>query len=484
MPLFSSFPKKGENAVTNKSPNISGPAISGTERGRTSFYGHYLGVIKDVFDPSHMGIVKVYIPEICGQDPQDDARWINCSYASPFMNTTPPADKGVPQQSSGIWATPVDVNQSVIVIFIKGDVNQAFYIASVPEAYQNRDIAGSAPNIKDDKDPLARTNPDRTGKTDASKNSGGVSQADNYRRINSGLGVDSGRSPPSGPTMNTPSSSMVISSPGSKVGANSKDPAVNPMGFTSVNYNDVKFQDGNINNGPGNTTTTTQRTGGHSIRLEDDIGYEHIGLISRSGHQIIMNDTKGCIYINSANGNNWIEMSKDGKIDIYARDSVSIRTQADFNFYADRDFNVHAGRYINLVAEEHLTTNSRYTSVFSKEDLKLHTMKNMHVKCVDDFTLECKSYSLKSVQDSMLDALPGNLLINCKKSRTAQSVQPHQLSATNGGPESFIRRIPMPEPWPDHETKFDNNWKSDNTRRATSSPTLTDMDPLFGKGNV
>jgi hypothetical protein len=478
MPLFSSFPRKGENAVTNKSPNISGPAISGTERGRTSFYGHYLGVIKDVFDPSHMGIVRVYIPEMCGLDPQDSARWINCSYASPFMNTTPPADKNLPQQSSGLWATPVDVNQSVIVIFIKGDVNQAFYIASVPEAYQNRDIAGSAPNIKDDKDPLARTNPDRTGKTETSKSSGGVSQADNYKRINAGLGVDSGRSPPSGPTMNTPSSSIVLSSPGNKVGPNTKDPAINPMGFTQVNYNDIEFIDGGTHDG-----TTTQRSGGHTIRLEDDVSYEHLGLISRSGHQIIMNDTKGCIYINSANGNNWIELTKDGKIDIYARDSVSIRTQADFNFYADRDFNVHAGRYINLVADEHLTTNARKTSMYTAENHNITTKQKLNIKSIEDFTLECRSYSLKAIQDSMLDALPGNLLINCKKSRTAHTVRPHKLAATTGGPESFIRRIPMPEPWPDHETKYDNNWQGDNSKRGSTSPTLTDMDPLFGQGN-
>ena len=484
MSLHNSFPNKGEFNVTNKSPNISGPAIAGTDRGRTAFYGHYLGVIKDVFDPSHMGIVKVYIPEICGVDPQDKSRWVNCSYASPFFNTTPPADKNIPQQSSGLWATPVDVNQSVIVIFIKGDVNQAFYIACVPEAYQNRDVAGAAPNIQDDKDPLARTNPDRTGKVVAGQNSGGVSQADNQRGINAGLGVDSGRKPPSGPAMNTPSSCLVLSSPGNKVGPNTKDPAINPMGWTNVNYNDVEFFDGKINNGPGNTQTGTQRSGGHTIRLEDDISYEHMGFISRSGHQIIMNDAKGCIYINSANGNNWIELTKDGKIDIYARDSVSIRTQADFNFYADRDFNVHAGRYINLVAAEHLSTNSRFTSMHSDEDHKITVKKNMEIKVIEDYTLECRSFSFKSIQDSSIDTLPANLFMNSNKARTAATVRKHKLVATKGGPESFIRRIPMPEPWPDHETKFDKNWKADNDQRGATSPTFTDMDPLHQQGSI
>lgn len=483
MSLFSNRPKRGEFDVTNKSPNIYGPTIEGSERGRAAFYGHYLGVIKDVFDPTHMGIVQVYIPEICGVDPQDSSRWISCSYASPFINTTPPADKNIPQKSSGFWATPSDVNQTVIVIFIKGDVNQGFYFASVPEAYQNRDMARNAPNIKDEQDPTARTNPERTGKLSPDKNSGGIDQTSTQQGVNSGLAVDTGRRPPSGPAMNTPSSCVVLSSPGNKVGPNTKDAAINPMGYTSVNYPGMEIYDGKINNGPGNTSTSTQRTGGHTIRLEDDVSYEHIGLISRSGHQIIMNDTKGCVYINTANGNNWIELTKDGKIDIYARDSVSIRTQADFNFYADRDFNVHAGRYINLVAEDHLTTNSRFTSMYSSDDHKITTKTTMHIKCIDDFKLECKSYSLKASQDSSLDTLPGNLFLNCSRSKSADMVRPHQMAATLGGPESFIRRIPMPEPWPDHETKYDNNWKGDNDKRGATSPTLTDMEPLFGKGN-
>lgn len=482
MSLFSNRPKKGQFEVSNKSPNIYGPENANTNRGSTAYYGHYLGVIKDVFDPSHMGIVQVYIPEICGVDPQDSSRWINCSYASPFMNTTPPADKNIPQQSSGLWANPVDVNQSVIVIFIKGDVNQAFYIACVPEAYQNRDVAGAAPNIKDNKDPLVRTNPDRTGKTQAENSPGGVDQVGNYKKVQSGLAVDSGRAPPSGPAMNTPSSCVVLSSPGTKLGANSKSGAINPLGYTKVNYNDISFLDGNIQNGPGNTQTSTQRTGGHSIRLEDDVNYEHLGLISRSGHQIIMNDTKGCIYINSANGNNWIELTKDGKIDIYARDSVSIRTQADFNFYADRDFNVHAGRYINLLAENHLTVNTKNASVYASEDINVMTKQKLNLKVMEDFILDCKSFSIKGVQDGSLDTVGGNFFINCNKGKTAPMVRPHKLSATVGGPDSFIRRIPMPEPWPDHETKYET-WDKNNVQRGATSPTMTDMDPLFGQGN-
>jgi len=480
----SPFPIKAQQKPSNKSPNIRGPAIYGTERGKVAFFGHYLGTIKDVFDPTFMGIIRVYIPEICGNEPQDEARWINCRYASPFFNQTPPADKNIPQKSSGFWGTPVDVNQAVIVIFIQGDINSGYYIASVPEAYQNRDIAGGAINIQDEKDPLMHANPPRVGRVYAAADSGGLDQFREYDLVNAGLAVDTGRAPPSGPSMNSPSSTVVLRSPGNKTLPNVTDPAINGKGYIETNYKDVKYFDGQIPNGPGNKPTTTQRTGGHIIRLEDDISYEHIGIISRSGHQIIMNDTKGCIYINTHAGNNWIELTKDGKIDIYARDSVSIRTQADFNFYADRDFNVHAGRHINLVADEGLVTNSRSMDSHVKEDYKITVKQNMHIRTFEDYTLESKSFSLKSIQDSFIDTLPANLFINCGKARTAATVTMHKFTPTLGGPESFMKRIPMPEPWPDHETKFDNDWKSDNDKRIKTSPPFTDINSNFKKGSV
>ena len=120
----------------------------------------------------------------------------------------------------------------------------------------------------------------------------------------------------------------------------------------------------------------------------------------------------------------------------------------------------------------------------SDEDHKITVKKNMEIKVIEDYTLECRSFSFKSIQDSSIDTLPANLFMNSNKARTAATVRKHKLVATKGGPESFIRRIPMPEPWPDHETKFDKNWKADNDQRGATSPTFTDMDPLHQQGSI
>jgi uncharacterized protein (DUF2345 family) len=77
---------------------------------------------------------------------------------------------------------------------------------------------------------------------------------------------------------------------------------------------------------------------------------------TRTGHQILMHNSEDLIYIGNARGTTWIELTSDGKIDIFAEDSISIHTKQDFNFYADRDINMEAGRNFNLkVAERHQT---------------------------------------------------------------------------------------------------------------------------------
>ena len=69
---------------------------------------------------------------------------------------------------------------------------------------------------------------------------------------------------------------------------------------------------------------------------------------TRTGHQILLHNSEDLIYIGNAKGTAWIELTSNGKIDIYAADSISVHTKADMNFYADRDINMEAGRNVNI----------------------------------------------------------------------------------------------------------------------------------------
>jgi hypothetical protein len=74
-----------------------------------------------------------------------------------------------------------------------------------------------------------------------------------------------------------------------------------------------------------------------------------------------MHNTADLIYIANAKGTAWLEFTSDGKIDIYAADSVSIHTEGDFNLKADRDFNLHASRNFNVYAENEINLNANAT---------------------------------------------------------------------------------------------------------------------------
>jgi len=469
------YANKGRHEVSNATPNISGPATYGSERGRVSFFGHYLGVVKDSMDPTNHGRLRVYISDICGTDPNNSDSWIPVSYASPMNNTTPPPSKDLPRRSSGIQMQPVDINQSVIVIFINGDINQGFYIACVPEPYQNRDISGASPNITDENDPLARANPTTRGKLSAQGSSGRIDPANNYVNISRGLGIDTIRSPTK--SINTPSTTFSISSPGNKIMPHDPEGNINPSGWLETAYPEVIMETDSIMSGgtDGPYNTVSQRTGGHVFRMEDDKDNEHLALVSRSGHTITMNDTKGVIYITTGTGNGWIELSKDGKIDIYSRDSISVRTQADFNFFADRDFNLHAGRHINLKAGNQMVVNTRLLSMHTDEDMKLTVGSDLNLSVGQDYILNASTFNINADNSSSIDAKP--LFINSNRGRVASTTSPLSMSSTWGSPESFIRRIPMAEPWAGHEVNFDGSWDADNTQRQITSADFSDMTP-------
>lgn len=151
MSLFNNnFNKPGQGMkMSSVSTFTSGPANANNDRGTVMLYGTYIGIVKNVFDPSHMGRVQVFIPEVSGNDPENPNTWIWVSYSSPFLNTTTQGTgKLAPQQSSGFWGTPKDVGMSVLCMFASGDINKGFYIGSIPEAFQNRDIAGGGPEMQ------------------------------------------------------------------------------------------------------------------------------------------------------------------------------------------------------------------------------------------------------------------------------------------------------------------------------------------------
>ena len=72
------------------------------------------------------------------------------------------------------------------------------------------------------------------------------------------------------------------------------------------------------------------RRKGHSITLDDgdvDGNSNQIRLRTSTGHQILMNDTEGVIYVGNARGTVWIELNNTGTMDVFANDSINFRNE-------------------------------------------------------------------------------------------------------------------------------------------------------------
>jgi hypothetical protein len=82
-----------------------------------------------------------------------------------------------------------------------------------------------------------------------------------------------------------------------------------------------------------------------------------IRLRTAGGHQILMNDVadaqpggtgRGVLYIASASGNQWMEFSSDGSINIYGAMGVNVRSEGPLNFHSDSAVNINSGGSVNI----------------------------------------------------------------------------------------------------------------------------------------
>ena len=236
------------------------------------------------------------------------------------------------------------------------------------------------------------------------------------------------------------------------------------------------------------------------------VGSEYFRIRTRTGHQLLMHNSEDLIYIGNAKGTTWIELTSNGKIDIFAEDSISIHTKNDLNIRADRDINMEAKRNINMKTVEGRIQSEAATDLINivTKDLKTHVKGNHHLTVdVDSFSkvtgesnvtvdgklkiLSTGTISLKTSVDLRLQAgtntniksagkhieEAARIEMNCDPAASAESaivsVVPEELSVfelavvddtlvwkdtqykSQETVSSIMKRIPMHEPWLDHE---------------------------------
>lgn len=517
-------------------------------------YGTYEAVVISQLDPKRSGALQVELLKstTAGNQPERSGQVVTVHYLSPFAGITPlnaTSDNDTfqaTQKSYGMWMVPPDPGTRVLVVFAEGNLSRGFWIGCVQDAYMNwmtpDPWSGTVYNNanQDRKLPVGEFNKVRqTGAgTDPNKYIKPWNQ-DFYTTLGrQGLLDDDVRGPAnSSSRREVPSAVFGISTPGPLDKRNGAPKAnvgtadartqvfASRFGGSSIVFDDgdeTKIRKSFAGQGP---KAYADLSAGETDGLVQIPYNECIRLRTRTGHQILMHNSEDLIYIGNAAGSTWIELTSNGKIDIFADDSISIRTSVDVNISADRDLNFTAARDINFNAgrDYKLTVNQNYDTkvgVNAKFDIGANydqfvgaTQKvyvggegNLIVagahKVTSLATLDIKTNGARKDTQASLAVKSGgfnhftsggnteisaaNILasagrIDLNGPAAAEAAEAAgAATATSATPALWPVRVPQHEPWRGHEHLDPLTFTPSLTQASTSpSPSLRNTTPLI-----
>lgn len=452
--------------------------------GNPAEFGPFYGIVKNTTDSIRSGRIQVYITAFGDGNEDDSDKWTWVSYLPSFFGSTPynPSSQGFGSyvdgnsNSYGMWFTPPDLEVTVLVVFANGDRSQGFYIGVVPDqsiGHMVPAVGASAAWVPENENQKVYFK-DAVQLPVVEINTNNLSLEENPKffdkpkpiqavvastMFSQGLINDTERGPiTSSSQRESPSAVFGWSTPGMPI----YQGGLKPNNIQQkINAGEVKPQDVRV----------IGRTGGHSLVMDDgDINGDNrlLRLRTISGHQITMSDSGDFIYIVHANGLSWVELGKEGTVDVYAANSVNLRTQGDFNFHADRDINLFAGRYFNAKSMEIMNLESQGdTNIISKTSMNLWSQATIQVKADGALTLDSASGSWAGGSSLVFKA--GGIDLNGPDAPSVTPPEPivktifddTKFSSSSGWQideqalESVVSRAPTHEPWPDHNTGVD-----------------------------
>jgi len=360
--------------------------------------GPFIGEVMNNRDPARIGRIQVYIPELGGQDKEDSSSWRTVRYMSPFFGNTPHAGStdgfgkgngdGNPN-SYGMWFTVPDVGVKVMCIFVQGDPNQGYYFGCIPDPdlmHMVPAVGASSTFVTDNDEqaqrfagatrlPVAEMNVENPQVRENSQAFAAprpvhaVTAATMYQQ---GVINDRVRGPiGSTAYRESPSAVFGILTPG------------RPIYKSGINEYNVKqsFASGGVTQ---DDLEVVGRKGGHSFIMDDgDItGNDNLVRIrTAKGHQITLSDDGNCLHIMHANGQSWVELGKEGTVDMYAANSINLRSQGDVNIHADQSLNLYGGVTASLHGKKAaFVEGEEILSLIGEKAVNMYSTKSISVK--------------------------------------------------------------------------------------------------------
>jgi len=473
-------------------------------------FGPFIGIVTNNVDATRSGRLQVYIDAFNDTvqsgtnrgEPKlnDPTLWTTINYCPPFYGSTPFSGTSTGtggyapgnRQSYGMWFTPPDIGVSVLCFFANGDRTQGYYLGVVPEQGINHMIPaiGAVKNyvVNNNTQNVTFANVAQLPVTEINDGNPGINNSPRYfaepKPVHSvqaaifyqqGLDTDPIRGPiTSSSQRESPSTVYGISTPGTAIYQGGMDPKTIRA---QLERGEINPQD----------VAVIGRKGGHTFVMDDgdlDGNDALVRIRTAKGHQITMSDNGDCFYITNANGQTWIELGREGTVDIFSTNSVNIRTQGTINMHADKDINIFAGGTFNVRSQGdmHIET-PRSMSLNATTELSVYSKSTIGIRSDGTLGLQSNTGNWNSsgtlnLQGSTINLNGGgagsvaavqdlklNRLADTRLETTGWTVVPQSL-------ETIVTRAPTHEPYPYHGQGV-NATASLNTANATTITTTT-----------
>ena len=346
---------------------------TGSIRGVREERGIVEGIVKANVHNANMGVISVWIPTFT-TDENDRNQWRQVRYCTPFYSSSASGARDVSfdtKTSAGLIAPPPDVGTKVLCFFPEGRNANGYYFAAVPDLYMEQSFPETTLNENDE------------ASAEINDTNINLNLVDNFKKLPrskdllvdqslrvQGLNKDKIRG--------VNNSSVMRESPSEVIGLVSKGRRITASGqdyFETFKGNLEADIEGLL---------VPRRRKGHSLTLDDgDINGDsnQIRLRTSTGHQILLNDTEGVIYVGNSTGTAWIELGATGTMDVYAADSINFRS-ANINFHADQNIKFHSKGFTQIVSEKqvHVEGKTQAVVVSQQGEAGISGSKGLHLQ--------------------------------------------------------------------------------------------------------
>ena len=449
--------------------------------GTVSKSGPYIGEVTNNVDPTRSGRLQVFITNLSGPDKNDKSLWRTVNYLSPFYGFTQQSARQSTgtgsftgnNQSYGFWGTPPDLGTKVLCFFVDGDPSKGYYMGMPIEPGINHMLPaiGASEKYVDDSNSPLFANKSKLPVVEINNANPAISENPRFfdqdkpvhsvlagQMLSQGVIDDALIGPISSNSQReSPSACFGISTPGRPVysGGLTDAQLQQKLASSTLQANEVNV---------------IGRKGGHSIVMDDGSQSNEDNLIrirTSGGHQIMMNDTPDgqTIHIMHSNGQSWVELGKEGTIDVYAANSLNIRSAGEINMHADRNININSENgQINMNAKATMSLEAAGLNLTGTNSLLAYS-KNM-IGLKSDASLMLKSNTGSWGAGSQLTLEAGCIKLNSGSAGDVPKAQPiakRRLPDTKFDPskgwipepaaiQTIVTRAPTHEPYAERGT--------------------------------